>query len=131
MTTALVQDKTILSGCAHCHARASPDSLILHRKHCFQHESSVARTCPFRSTVPVRSIPESRYNSVGTLYAPTERSAAQSPSLGYRRFPSVRTRRTAAFCVCHQGVYFLEKHGKLGILIFFFVPITYTKFSVG
>lgn len=30
----------------------SSDSLILHREHCFQHESSVARTCPFRCIVP-------------------------------------------------------------------------------
>lgn len=62
VTTALVRDKTILSGCAP--PRASSDSLILHREHCFQHESSVSRTCPFRFTVPVRSIPESRYSSL-------------------------------------------------------------------
>jgi len=62
VTTALVRDKTILSGCAP--PRASSDSLILHREHCFQHESSVPRTCPFRFTVPVRSIPESRYSSL-------------------------------------------------------------------
>lgn len=87
VTTALVRDKTILSSCAL--PRASSDSLILHREHCFQHESSVPRTCPFRFTVPVRSIPESRYSS---LYGGvTRQSNDRPPVAGYRRFPSTRT----------------------------------------
>lgn len=48
VTIALTRDKTILSACAS--PRASTDSLILHREHCFQHESCTC-TCPFRSIV--------------------------------------------------------------------------------
>lgn len=65
-----VRDKTILSPRARARASSeSAGSLILHREHCSQHESSVARTCPFRSVVPVRAIPVTRYSSLSTAYS--------------------------------------------------------------
>lgn len=109
VTTALVRDKTILSGCAPPRARRGPDSLILHREHCFQHESSVARTCPFRSVVPVRSIPESRYSTPSGRYTRTI-GGRKSPARRHSVIADFRPTRAAPLsCFLYAYVFFFSR----------------------